>query len=141
MTKEASPFEYLVISRGQWNQDATPQQIQTAIDEFYIWLGGLVDQGKMKPGQRLSHVGKTVYKGRVMTDGPFGEAKEVIGGYWFIVASNLDEAAGIAAGNPCLNYGLYLEIRPIDPEKASAFTVTTETPKEHQQEAGRFAAR
>jgi hypothetical protein len=65
-----------------------------------------------------------------VTDGPFGEAKEVIGGYWFIVASSLEEAAQIAAENPCLKCGLFYEIRPIDPERASAFVVTTETPNE-----------
>jgi len=55
----------------------------------------------------------------VTTDGPFGESKEVIGGYWFIVAKDLDEAAEIAKGNPCLDYGLFLEIRPIDPQLAT----------------------
>ena len=56
----------------------------------------------MKTGQRLVNEGKTVSRKKVVTDGPFGEAKEVIGGYWFIVAGSLDEAARIAAGNPCL---------------------------------------
>jgi hypothetical protein len=64
----------------------------------------------------------------MVTDGPFGEAKELVGGYWFIVASSLDEAAALAAENPCMQCGLFYEIRPVDPEKASAFTRTTETP-------------
>jgi hypothetical protein len=68
-----------------------------------------------------------------VTDGPFGETKEVIGGYWFIVAGSLEEAAQIAAGNLCLKCGLFCEIRPIDPERASAFTVTTETPSERRE--------
>jgi len=63
----------------------------------------------------------------LVTDGPFGETKEVIGGYWFILAGSLEEAAKIAAGNPCLAAGLFYEIRPIDPAPASAYTVTTET--------------
>ena len=44
-----------------------------------------------------------------------GESKEVIGGYRFILANNLDEAAQIAKGNPCLDCGLFFEIRPIAP--------------------------
>ena len=36
MADPTSPAEYLVISRGQWDRDATPDQIQTAIDEFYV---------------------------------------------------------------------------------------------------------
>ena len=93
----------------------------------------------MKTGQRLASDGKTVSRKNVVTDGPFGETKEVIGGYWFIVADSLEEAAEIAAGNPCLNCGLFYEIRPIDPERATAFTVTTETPPEHRDELRRHA--
>lgn len=127
MNKKASSSEYLVISRGQWDKDIPPEEIQTAIDQFYVWLGKLVDEGKMKPGQRLGTAGKTVARSAV-TDGPFGEAKEAIGGYWFIVADGIEEAAKIAGENPCLKCGLFYEIRPIDPERASAFTVMTETP-------------
>ena len=132
MNEQVSSSEYLVISRGQWDKDIPREQIQNAIDEFYLWLGRLVDEGKMKTGQRLAGEGKTVSRKNMVTDGPFGETKEVIGGYWFIVAGSLEEAAKLAAGNPCLNCGLFYEIRPIDPERASAFTVTTETPREQR---------
>lgn len=120
-----------MISRGQWDKDRSREEIQNAIDQFYIWLNRLVDEGKMKIGQRLASTGKTVSRNNVVTDGPFGEAKEVIGGYWFIVAGSLDEAAQIAAANPCMKCGLFFEIRPIETKRASAFTVTTETPSEH----------
>ena len=134
MNEQVSPSEYLVISRGQWDKDISQEEIQSAIDQFYVWLARLVDEGKMKTGQRLACEGKTVSRKNVVTDGPFGEAKEVIGGYWFIVASSLDEAADIAAGNPCLKCGLFYEIRPIDPERATAFTVTNETPSERRHQ-------
>jgi hypothetical protein len=127
MNEKVSASEYLVISRGQWNKDASREEIQNAIDQFYVWLDRLVDEGKMKTGQRLANTGKTVSRTAV-TDGPFGETKEVVGGYWFIVAGSLEEAAEIAAGNPCLNCGLFFEIRPIEVARASAYTVTTETP-------------
>jgi hypothetical protein len=131
MSAPVSPSEYLVISRGQWDPNASQEEIQTAIDQFYLWLGRLVEEGKMKTGQRLGTAGKTVGKG-VVTDGPFGEAKEVVGGYWFIVAQGLEEAAEIAAGNPCLKCGLFYEIRPIETEKATASAVTNETPIERR---------
>jgi hypothetical protein len=118
MTEQPSLSEYLVISRGQWDETCSPDQIQNAIDQFYIWLDRMVSDGKMKRGQRLTYEGKTVARQNAITDGPFGESKEVIGGYWSIVAQNLDEAAQIAKGNPCLDYGLVLEIRPIDPQRA-----------------------
>ena len=62
-------------------------------------------------------------------DGPFAETKEVIGGYWTIIASSLAEAAAIAAQNPCLACGLTFEIRPIELERCSAFDRTCETPR------------
>ena len=131
MNAKSSLFEYLVISRGQWDKELSKEEIQSAIDQFYVWKERLVDEGKMKPGERLASAGKTVSRDMV-TDGPFSETKEVIGGYWFILAGSLEEAADIAAENPCLACGLFCEIRPIDPERASAFTVTAETPREHQ---------
>jgi hypothetical protein len=121
--------EYLVISRGQWEKSALKEEIQKAIDDFYVWLGQMVDQGKMKPGQRLANQGKTVSKNGVTTDGPFGESKEVVGGYWFVLAENLEEAAQIMTGNPTIRCGLFFEVRPIEQERASAFVTTTETPR------------
>jgi len=127
MNEDILHSEYLVISRGQWDRDASQEEIQTAIDAFYVWLDRLVGEGKMKRGQRLAREGKIVSRHKV-TDGPFSESKEVIGGYWFILADSLAEAAELAAGNPCLAYGLEYEIRPIDTVRASAFSLTSETP-------------
>ena len=86
----------------------------------------------MKRGQRLGDGGRTVAR-NLVTDGPFGEAKEVIGGYWTIVASTLDEAARLAAGNPCLACGLFYEIRPVEAQRASAYHVQAESPPEHRR--------
>ena len=122
-----SPSEFLIISRGKWDADLPPERIQKAIDDFYLWLDRMVDTGKMKRGTRLATGGKTVSRSGVV-DGPFGETKEIIGGYWFIVAQDLDEAAALAAQNPCMQCGLFYEIRPLDPERAAAYNVTNETP-------------
>lgn len=128
MNEKTPKSEYLVLSRGQWDKDLSKQTIQNAIDQFYVWLDRQVAEGTMKTGQRLANQGRTVSKNQAVTDGPFSETKEVIGGYWFILADNLDQAARIAAENPCLDCGLSYEIRPIDTTKASAFNITAETP-------------
>ena len=120
MIREQPPAaEYLVISRGHWDETLSRDEIQNAIDQFYIWYERLINEGKMKRGQRLTYEGKTVGRLNVVTDGPFGESKEVVGGYWFILAQSLDEAVQIAKGNPCLDIGLSLEIRPIDPQRGT----------------------
>ena len=116
MTSEQPPIEYLAISKGQWDETLSRADIQSATEKFYVWYDRLIGEGKMKPGQRLKSEGKTVGRKGVITDGPFSESKEAIGGYWFILAQSLDEAVQIAKGNPCLDCGLLLEIRPIDPQ-------------------------
>ena len=77
MNDYAPPSDYLVISRGQRDADASPDQIQGAIDRFYVWHARLVDEGRMKPGQRLAREGKLVTRQAVL-DGPFTEAKEFV---------------------------------------------------------------
>ncbi len=120
--------DYLLLSRGQWNPGATPEAIEAAITRFYEWYGSNVQTGRFKPGSRLSTEGALVSKTGITTDGPFGEAKEVIGGYWIISAPSLRAAAEIAAENPCVPFGLSFEIRPLEGERASAYGVTNETP-------------
>lgn len=119
--------EFLVISRGQWEKGLAPERIQQAIDEFYAWHARMVAEGRMKPGERLAREGKLVARAGII-DGPFAESKEVIGGYWFIVAGSLDEAAALAAQNPTIACGLSFEIRPLELVKASAYAKTNETP-------------
>jgi hypothetical protein len=129
MTKTPPLSDHLVLSRGKWSGSKSPDEIQQAIDAFYIWYERALADGRMKPGQRLATAGKLVSQGRVV-DGPFAETKELVGGYWFIVAASLDEAAAIAAENPCLACGLSMEVRPVELQRASAFVLSNETPLE-----------
>jgi hypothetical protein len=55
MTEKTPLSEYLVISRGQWDKDLWREEIQNAIDKFYVWHGRLVSEGRMKAGQRPIH--------------------------------------------------------------------------------------
>ncbi len=119
--------EYLLLSRGQWDPKKSKEEIQSAIDRFYLWYERLVEQGTFKRGHRLA-TGTMLVSRHGVTDGPFTESKEIIGGYWFIVAGSLQEAARIAAENPCLACGLSYEVRPIEHERASAYRAANETP-------------
>ena len=120
--------EYLLISRGQWDEDADTGAVQDTIDRFYAWYEEGLAQGRLKPGSRLANRGKLVSRDAV-TDGPFSESKELVGGYWFIVADTLEEAAAIAAENPCLAFGLTVEVRPLESVRSSVEIVTNETPR------------
>lgn len=127
MNQATAKKEYLVISRGKWDEAATKEDVQGAIDRFYDWHERNVEAGRALRGSRLRADGKVVSR-RSITDGPFTETKELVGGYWFIVAGSLDEAAALAAENPCLAFGLSLEIRPLEEAKALATDTTNETP-------------
>lgn len=127
MNAKSSPSEYLVLSRGQWDASASTEDIQRTIDDFYVWHERMVSDGKMKRGTRLMKDGKFVSR-RSVTDGPFSEAKEVIGGYWFVIAHSLDEAAQLLSQSPCLARGLHYEVRELDPERCDASAITAETP-------------
>ena len=124
----SSKKQYLLLSRGQWNPEISKADIQTAIDSFYAWHAQLTGEGKLAPGHRLKMEGKLVSQLGIV-DGPFTESKEVLGGYWFIFADSLDEAAKIAADNPCLACGLSYEIRELELEQASAYKTSNETPR------------
>ncbi len=127
MSADKPPSEYFVLSRGQWDEDKTPEQIQAAIDAFYEWHDRLIAAGKMKSGQRLARPSALVSKHGV-TDGPFTEAKEIVGGYWFFIADSFEEAVALAAQNPCVACGLQLEVRPVEPVRCTAWDLTNETP-------------
>ena len=127
MTQNPPLHDFLVLSRGQWDESKSPEEIQQAIDQFYAWYDALLAEGKVKAGQRLTPAGKLVTRERTL-DGPFSEAKEVVGGYWFFVAASLEEAAALAAQNPCLRCGLAYEVRPVESARASAYVHANETP-------------
>jgi hypothetical protein len=128
MSDEQPLSEFLVLSRGRWDADKSPEQIQEVIEAFYAWHEGLVKAGKAKPGQRLAVERKFVSKWGI-TDGPFSESKEVIGGYWFFFARNLEEAVALAAQNPTIACGLSFEVGPIERQRANAYTPANETPR------------
>src|SRR5262245_50852273 len=66
----------------------------------------------------LFHEGKIVSqkRGRSVSDGPFAESKEAIGGFFLLEVGSLDEAAEIAKDFPALEYGATVEVRPVAPE-------------------------
>lgn len=119
--------DYLVISRGQWRADASAEAIQGAIDAFYAWLDTHVAAGRMRRGSRLKPEGATVTSRGVVMDGPFGETKELIGGYWLVRAPSLEAAARLLADSPTVALGLVYEVRPLDANPATATMRATET--------------
>jgi hypothetical protein len=114
--------EYLLLFRGtQWYKGLSPAEIQKVMSKWRAWFNDLKAQGKMKSGLPLMNEGKIVHgaNGRFVTDGPFAESKEAIGGYFLITAPNLAEAVAIARQCPGLEHGAVVEIRPVALECAA----------------------
>jgi hypothetical protein len=120
--------DFLLLSRGQWDKMSAKADIEAAIDQFYTWYEANLAKGVFKHGSRLTMDAALVTRDGIRTDGPFAEGKEVIGGYWIIVAESLAAAAVIASQNPVLAHGLNFEIRPLESARGSAYRHTNETP-------------
>jgi hypothetical protein len=88
-------------------------------DEYMDFTKSIVQAGQFKAGDRLKPVSSAstvrVRNGKAaITDGPFAETREQLGGYYLIEAKNLDEATAIAARIPGARYGS-IEVRPVWP--------------------------
>jgi len=91
----------------------TPKEMQAISNKWKEWVEGIAAQGKLVgQGSRLSTDGKVLKPGGVVTDGPFVEIKERLGGYIVVSAENIDEAVTLAHGCPTLDADGSVEIRP-----------------------------
>jgi hypothetical protein len=95
------------------------EDIQHVIDEYKNWRNGIAAQGKLSGGAKLRDEGGKHLSGANgdfrVTDGPFAEAKEVIGGYFTIEAADYDEAVELSKDCPHLKYGGRIELREVEP--------------------------
>ena len=108
------------ISALEWPEgfEVTPELIQAVIQKYNNWTKSLQDSGRLVGLNKLrDEYGRTISgfgAGQTVTDGPFAETKEVIGGYWIITAANYDEAVEWARGCPTLEFGGRVEVREIE---------------------------
>jgi hypothetical protein len=109
--------EFMMIFRNHTNPGAekpSAEQMQAEMKKWQNWIGGIAAQGKYSGTNRLSSDGsKTLKSNNVITDGPYAEVKEIIGGYLIVKANELDEAVEMAKGCPSLGYGGSVEIRTV----------------------------
>jgi hypothetical protein len=106
--------EFTFLYRGR-DASASPEQRQQHMQKWVTWMKELGAKGHLKdPGHPLEGTGKVVKGNRkIVTDGPFAEAKDVVGGFTLIEASDLAEATEISKGCPILEVGGSVEIRPV----------------------------
>lgn len=103
----------MMIFRHVPGADISPEQLQASIKLWQDWLGGIAAQGKFSSTNQLGFEGKTLKPNHVVTDGPYAEVKEIVGGYAIVKAASLDEALKMAEGCPILLMGGHVEVRDI----------------------------
>jgi hypothetical protein len=106
----------LIRNDGDGKSALSPEQQQQFLNDCMAYIQNLIRDGKLKGAQPLVREGKMV-SGRpgAFKDGPYNESKEIIVGYYHIIAKDMEEAIAIAQRNPEFAYvkGAKIEVRPI----------------------------
>lgn len=108
----------MMIFRNDYNPSFTPspEQMQASIKQWQDWMGGIAAQGKFVGTNRLSSGGSKVLRANnLITDGPYTEVKEIVGGYLVVKVDTMEEAMKLAEGCPILEIGGSVEVRHVIP--------------------------
>ena len=108
--------EFMLIFRHEdGSKVASPEQMQIWMKQTMDWIGGIAAQNKYVAGNGLLFDdARVVWHNNVVTNGPFGEIKETLGGYMIVKAESIDEAVAFAKGSPVLQGdGNSVEVRSI----------------------------
>jgi len=96
----------------------SPEDLESVIGEYVAWRRGLEERSLLVGSNKLEDEGGrdlSLVDGQLrVVDGPYSEAKEVLGGYFLIEAEDYDSAVEIASGCPHLRYGPRIELRRVD---------------------------
>jgi hypothetical protein len=108
--------EFLFVFRNDYNSapQGSPEEMQAITKRWMNWVGSIAAQNKLADrGNRLKDAGKVVRPKNVITDGPYTEIKESIGGYIMVKAEKIEEATELAKGCPILSFGGNVEVREV----------------------------
>jgi hypothetical protein len=106
--------EFMLLVRGKDPHSGSPEELQQRMTAYIGWMQKMIAEGRYKGGQPLDEgEGRLLRdKNHVLTDGPFMDTKEMIGGFIIILANDIDEATDIAKTCPMLEY-FQLEVRKL----------------------------
>jgi hypothetical protein len=106
--------EYVFLYRGG-ESGRSPERWQEMMQKWMAWMKDVREKGHLKDqGHPLERSGKLVRgKQKTVTDGPFAESKDVIGGYTLIEAEDLEQAVELSKGCPIFEAEGAVEVRPV----------------------------
>lgn len=108
--------EFMMIFIGADYEELglSPEQLQERMGKWFTWGDKMQEQGILRGGAALLSKGKRISgPGRVESDGPFVESKELIGGYYTVAADSFEEVVTIAQDFPDYDLGGTVEIREV----------------------------
>jgi hypothetical protein len=110
--------EFMLLIRNEIDHQATwsPEKTGQFLKACEVYISGLTKAGKLKSAQPMVREGRMISGSKgAWKEGPFNEAKEVIVGYYHVLAEDIDDAIAIAKGNPEFEFGTTarIEVRPI----------------------------
>ncbi len=109
-------YMFIFKDAGDEASKLSPDEMQQHMQKWYKWIQNLTEQNVYLSGEPLEQGGKIVSKNGnkiVVTDGPFPETKELVGGYFIVNAKDINHAAEIAHECPGLELGGSVEVRPV----------------------------
>lgn len=99
-------------------RDVSPADMQAVIAKYQAWSEKLGAMGALLGGEKLTEEGGRRMRKQqskvVVVDGPYSEAKEVVGGYFLVTAASYDDAVALARDCPHLEFGGVIDVRQID---------------------------
>lgn len=109
--------DYLLIlkTEGSVWTDLSPEQLQKHIENGGAYIGNLIKEGILKNANPIDKGSRVITSSDgILKDGPFNESKEVVAGYFHIVAKDIHEAVAIAKANPIFNdISTTIEVHPM----------------------------
>ncbi len=123
--------EFMLLIRNEIDHQAkwSPEKTEQFLKKCEVYISNLTKVGKLKSAQPMVREGTMISGSKgAWKEGPFNEAKEVIVGYYHILAEDLNDAIAIAKGNPEFEYGTTarIEVRPIKmKEEKTSFVYPT----------------
>lgn len=111
--------QYIILlydDPSEW-KEMSPQQMAEVFRKFAGWRNKIRDAGRLKGSNKLTDGEGRVMRGKDpvrVTDGPFTEGKEVLGGYYMFEADNFEHAVELTRDHPALAIGGTIEVRQVE---------------------------
>lgn len=106
--------KFMLIFHGGMSTDRSPEEMQANMNQWMAWVDKLVKSERYASGEAL-HPGGKLITGNLsnVTDGPYTEGKEVVGGYFVVHASSYEDAISLCSDYPDFGHGGSVQVRQV----------------------------